>query len=215
MGKSKRYAVRNFKRKDIIYAAIAVCFMAGTICGAIKANLLNADVFKNMSTSISVYLSNLASLNFDKSQIFVECLVKYGKTLLIICFLAFIPPTAFIGLLLIFAKGMSVGFTTALLARQFGADGFFYACLLYLPQNLIVVGVYFLAAFNSLNIAVDYINDFKYGRRPVLKTFDASNPSFNRITENGVYVLMGLACIVLASMIEIFVIPWLAAVFIV
>lgn len=216
MEKSGRYGGRSFKRKEIIYTAIAICFVLGTISGAIKANLLNGDTFENISANLTVYINNLSALNFNKSQIFAECLVKYGKTLLIIWFLAFIPPTAFISLLLIFAKGMSLGFTTGLLVLKFGFSGSFYACVLYLPQNLVLIWAYFFAAHHSLTIAMDYIRGFQSGKKFERKVHNAPSLGLDlsRITENGVSVLVGIACVVLAGVIETFVIPWLAGIFI-
>lgn len=216
MRRTRGFSRRKFKRKEIIYTVTAICFILGIISGVVKANVLTADTFKSISNNLTVYISNLSTLNFDKSQIFAECLVKYGKILLIIWFLGFIPPTAFISLLLIFAKGMSLGFTTGLLVRKLGFTGFFYACILYLPQNAVLVFAYFFASYNCLNIAVDYIKNAKSGnrRRKTAEQPDGVRINFSRITESGVSVMVGLACIVLASMIETYAVPWLAATFI-
>ena len=140
----------------IVIICLALCLAAGAAVGAAAAVGLKQAEYSRLSSSLIVHINTLSSQTAEKLDIFAECLVKYGKTLVIIWFLAFFPPGTFAAPLLILAKGISLGFSAALMLKLFDGDGLWYSALLFAPQNLLVLPAYCCTAFFSVKCSVSY-----------------------------------------------------------
>jgi stage II sporulation protein M len=157
---AKRFTVTDEAKRLIILLAIAAA--VGSVVGAVTAGLLNQDSFGSLFAGLDAYIGG-GLHSSSASGTITENIVKYGKVVLIIWLLGFVPRFGFLSYLVIFAQGAGLGFTTAVLARGFGIDGVLYASALYLPQTLIILPAYFLIAVSTLsakrNVADGYGTD--------------------------------------------------------
>jgi len=146
----KRFTVSaDLQRQAVFLFALLVI---GSVIGAVAANLLENESFGRLFLNVEVYISSGFSVGTATATI-IENVVKYGKVVVMIWLMGFVPRFAFLSLFVILVQGVGIGFTTAILARGFGVDGIVYAAALYLPQNLILMPVYFYVAVISLKQA--------------------------------------------------------------
>ena len=200
---------------DYIIPAIVICLLAGVICGSIYANALGGDEYLKIKTNIGNVISG-AGLSTANGG-FIETFIKYGKIPVIIWFLAFFPPSFAVTLILVFVKGMGVGFTTALIMRIYGAGGIFYSSMLYFTQNIFIITAYIYVAYESLKFAANSVKIFTVapgGRRGGLKSkisafAPAAGLAPGRLTEYFISLAGTLVCVFIASAVEIYLTPLL------
>lgn len=191
-GKHKRRL--SMSRTTLIIALLSVTLTIGITVGAIMANTIDGEKYDELSGFISGFIENFSTSTASKSDAFKEAIVKYGKILVLIWFFGFVTYGIFFIFLIIFMKGLSYGFTTALIVRQLGLNGLTYAAALYIPQNLILVPVYFCVSYFSINYILNSLND-------------RQKNSDTRFKE---YVMVLLLCgvlVLLAVLAELFLVP--------
>lgn len=149
--------MQTIKTTKILIILMFFCLATGAAVGALCSHALKETEYDRLSENITVYLNTAKNAEDNRMGAFAECVLKYGKTLVLIWFLAFLPPAAIASFFLIFVKGMGLGFTTALLIRALGADGAVYAARLCLLQNLLLIPAYIYAAFSSLTFSLDFL----------------------------------------------------------
>jgi stage II sporulation protein M len=76
-------------------------------------------------------------------------------------------------LIILFMKGMAVGFTVGFLVNQMGWDGFLLSFVSILPQNLLIIPLFIIMAALSVTFSLKMIrNQFmKKVNQPVLPQF--------------------------------------------
>lgn len=191
--KGKKKAKYGFERNQLIMLLISLSLIIGAFIGAVMANTIDINEYNQLSKFMGNFINDFNILNLNKSEIFYECMVKYGKTALIIWFLGFIPMGIIVIFIIVFAKGLSYGFTTAFIIRSFGTKGILYILALYVPQNIILIPVYFLIAFTGL----------KY----IFREMDNSKNSVIELKSYFVAIMIAGVFIILASLTDVFITP--------
>lgn len=147
MNQQKTILMNHLRDHITIYIFTAVLFLTGIIFGAILVNSMGfiqkQDLFFHLDRYFQLANNDDAALNSDilKKSFFFH--VKYLSLL-------FILGLTIIGLpivwLLIFLKGLVIGFSVGFIVNQLGFKGLLLATLSIAPQNLIIIPVYILAA---------------------------------------------------------------------
>lgn len=192
----------NISFDKMIILIFSFVMLIGATIGAIVANFISESQFLQLSKFISEFFSSFQLNSINKADIFIECIIKYGKTIIILWFLGFISIGAIFILIVLFFKGISYGFTTAFIIRQFGSKGILYSLALYVPQNIILIPVYFLIAFFSFKYIVKNIGSKEIKNK-------------NYALELKAYVVLlaiGGIFVLLAALIDIFITPYLISV---
>lgn len=195
--KGKKKAKYGFERNQLIMLLISLSLIIGAFIGAVMANTIDINEYNQLSKFMGNFINDFNILNLNKSEIFYECMVKYGKTALIIWFLGFIPMGIIVIFIIVFAKGLSYGFTTAFIIRSFGTKGILYILALYVPQNIILIPVYFLIAFTGL----------KYIFREMDNNKTSSKNSVIELKSYFVAIMIAGVFIILASLTDVFITP--------
>lgn len=63
-------------------------------------------------------------------------------------------------LLLLFLKGMVIGFTIGFFVQQMGWKGFLLSFVSVLPQNLIIIPIFIVVAVISVSFALQLIKNY-------------------------------------------------------
>ncbi len=141
---------KKLKESFNSYVLLFLCIVLGigTGIGAAAANALDDNTKNDLFNNLYAFLNKdeLAS-DFD---LFYEGLFKYGKSITMLWILGFTGMGLFGIFPIIFAKGASIGFTTAFIIRCMGKEGLLYACCLYLPQNIVLIPLNIIIAFISI-----------------------------------------------------------------
>ncbi len=144
----RKYRSRwNRKNQSI---RIPIALFIGIIGGAILANAMNDVQYAKLATFMNNFLMSFGTSPMGKADIFIEDCVKYGKTLALIWSLGFVSFGAIFVYGILVAKGIGYGFTMAFIIRSYGLKGLLYGAALCVPQNIILIPVYFVAAYFSL-----------------------------------------------------------------
>lgn len=176
-------------RKQWTIIATFISLTLGIIIGALIANNLDLSRKDELYNFTSKLLLNINSLEINKFTVLTDCFLKYGKFVIIIWMLAFVPLGSIFSLLVILTKGLSYGFTTAFLVISYGAKGIYYATQMYFIQNLLMIPTYFFIAYYCINYSM------------------CRKKNTNDILEYGIVLVIGFACVFLVSLIEAFLLP--------
>ncbi|PAE43834.1 stage II sporulation protein M [Bacillus sp. 7884-1] len=195
-------AASYFREHSSTFLFIVILFLMGVIFGAIVVNSMSItqkeDLFYYLSQFFSQILNGKVTENND---LFAQSFLHNSKFIGLIWILGISIIGLPVILILLFIKGLVVGFTVGFLVSQLGLKGFLLAFVSILPQNLIIIPVFILMAALSVIFSLRMIKKqfFKTSGQPIL-------PFFKN------YILTFIVAVVLisaASGVEAYVSPWL------
>jgi len=147
----KNVLLNHMKDHITTYIFMVTLFLTGIIFGAITVNSMNFVQKQDLFFHLEQYFNKInneqvvASKDILKRSYFFH--VKY-------LLLLFILGLTIIGLpivwILIFMKGLVIGFSVGFIVNQLGAKGLFLATLSIAPQNIISIPVYLIAGSISM-----------------------------------------------------------------
>ncbi len=175
-----------------IFALVVLCFAIGALIGIFAAFTANGQTHAEVDMTITSYIKNLASAQINKSAVFRERTADYGKYIVIMWILGFVPAGAFAPLLFIGFKGASFGYSAAALVRAFELKGLIYAAILFLFQNAVLIPAYCFMAYCSVNF-IFYKRDNKTEQ--------------NEYVEYLLVLFICIALVVAASLVEAYILP--------
>ncbi|SDM47805.1 stage II sporulation protein M [Bacillus sp. OK048] len=195
-------AASYFREHSSIFLFIVILFLMGVIFGAIVVNSMSItqkeDLFYYLSQFFGQILNGKVAENSD---LFAQSFLHNSKFIGLIWILGISIIGLPVILIVLFIKGLVVGFTVGFLVSQLGIKGFLLAIVSILPQNLIIIPVFIMMAALSVIFSLRMIKKQflkKYGQ-PIL-------PFFKN------YIITFIIAVVLisaASGVEAYVSPWL------
>ncbi|AUJ26345.1 MULTISPECIES: stage II sporulation protein M [Virgibacillus] len=146
MQKNKMLLINHVKEHATIYLFMVILFLTGVIFGAILVNSMNfvqkQDLFFYLERFFKQITDNELA-NYD--EIFKNSFFYHIKYLLLL----FVLGLSVIGLplvwILIFLKGLVIGFSVGFMVNQLGMNGLLIATLSIAPQNFLIIPVYIIA----------------------------------------------------------------------
>jgi stage II sporulation protein M len=149
----------HLKTHATIYVFMIILFLTGIIFGAIVVNSMGVgqrtDLFFYLERFFG-YLTNENTIN--SNEIVKESFFYHAKYLLLL----FILGLSVIGLpvvwVLIFLKGLVVGFSVGFIVNQLGFNGFILATFSIAPQNILVIPIYVVAGSLSMIFTLSLLN---------------------------------------------------------
>lgn len=172
---SKRHlALDHVKEYAAIYFFMIILFLVGVIFGAIIVNSMNVV----QKLDLFFYLERFFGQIADKQQMESVGILKnsffyHAKYLL----LFFILGLSIIGLpivwILLFIKGLVVGFSVGFIVNQLGLKGLMFASLSIAPQNLLIIPIYIIAGSLSMIFSLTLLGKLFTHRisQPILPPF--------------------------------------------
>lgn len=157
---SKKTAILNHvKNHATIYTFMLILFLTGIIFGAVIVNSMNFEQKQDLFFYLEQFFGQIGNENFiNKQEILKSSFLYHARYLLFI----FILGLSVIGLpivwILLFVKGLVVGFSVGFIVNQLGMNGFILASLSIAPQNLLVIPVYIFAGSLSMIFSLTLIN---------------------------------------------------------
>lgn len=175
-------------------------FIVGVIFGAVIVNSLGLDHKQALFGYLSKFFDDFKSSGTTPTNgLLLSTFFENIKIVLLIWILGISVIGVPLTLILLFSKGVVIGFTVGFLVNQSGFKGFLLACASVLPQNLIFIP--FIILLTSLSI----IFSIKLIKRQFLKDqFEHLKSLF--LVYLSVLVL-GVLILLVTSLIEIYVSP--------
>lgn len=139
-------AVNHVKEHATIYMFMIILFLTGVIFGAIIVNSMSFAQKQDLFFYLERFFGQITgSEQINNSEILKTSFVYHFKYLILL----FILGLSVIGLplvwILIFLKGLVVGFSVGFIVNQLGAKGLLLASLSIAPQNFLIIPVYLIA----------------------------------------------------------------------
>ncbi len=185
---------KNDKRQMM---AITIClfFLLSTMVGAMLANGLSLEEVNHLQSSLEAL--------FQKEQnSFLSVFFKYLKYDVLIWLGGCFYYGAILSAGILAFRGISLGYTTSVLFRTYGAKGIFPVICSMLPQNLILLPIYFFMTWIAFCFLLEQKSG-QYGKGALKREIT------RRWTEYIILFVGSVLAVILASLIEIYVSEWL------
>ncbi|WP_425387226.1 stage II sporulation protein M [Alteribacter aurantiacus] len=200
MNRGLKWAIMNhIEENRSIYVFSIVLLMMGVIFGAIIVNSLSISQKTDLYTYLTQFFGQVEKGEMASSEdAFIQTLAHYSKYLGLMWFLGLSVIGLPIILILLFLKGLVIGFTVGFLVSQMGFDGFVLAFAAIFPQNMILVPVFIIVATVSISFSL------KICRQIIRKGYE---PIFQHFTAYSLFLLITGAVITVMSGYEAYVSP--------
>ncbi|WP_066371671.1 stage II sporulation protein M [Neobacillus fumarioli] len=198
---SKATSVSSYIREySSIFLFVVVLFLMGVIFGAIVVNSMGYSQKEDLYYYLSQFFGQVSEGKIaDHNDLFMQSLLHNSKFIGLIWVLGISVVGLPVILILLFVKGMVVGFTVGFLVSQMGWKGFALAAASILPQNLINIPIFIVMAGLSVIFSLRMIK-----KQFVKKYAEPIMPFFKG------YILALIAAVIfisLASGIEAYLSP--------
>jgi stage II sporulation protein M len=177
----KRTLFQNAVKKHVsehssLYMFITVLFLMGVIFGAVLVNSLSYTQKEDLFYYLSQFFGQVSQGKIATDhEMFTQSLTHNVKYVGVIWILGISIVGLPIILILLFLKGMVVGFTVGFLVNQMGWNGFLLSFVSILPQNIFIVPIFILISSLAVSLSMKMI------RRLFLKQVrDPLKPSIYR-----------------------------------
>lgn len=151
MYKNRFLILEHVKNHATIYLFMIILFLTGIIFGAVIVNSMDFIQKQDLFFYLERFFKQITEgVTINNIEIFWESFSYHAKYLLLL----FILGLSVIGLpivwVLLFIKGLVVGFSVGFIVNQLGWKGLLLASLSIAPQNIIIIPVYIIAGSLSM-----------------------------------------------------------------
>lgn len=187
----------HLRSHTTIYIFMIILFLTGVIFGSIIVNSMNPIQKDDLFFYLERFFGFVTAENaINKNEMLKESFFYHAKYL----FLLFILGLSVIGLplvwVLIFLKGLVVGFSVGFIVNQLGVEGFLLATFSIAPQNILVIPIYIIAGSLSMIFTLGLLNKI-FSRKASL-----SQPIFSPFIKYATIFTLLLAISVVPALIE-------------
>lgn len=175
--KKKMYqnvAANYFREHSSIFLFIIVLFLMGVIFGAIVVNSMSYTQKQDLFYYLSQFFGEVSTGKVaPNSDLFVQSFFHNSKFIFLIWILGISIIGVPVILILLFIKGLVIGFTVGFLVSQMSWKGFLLALVSILPQNLIIIPVFIIMAALSVTFSLKMIKKqfMKKYSHPIMPEF--------------------------------------------
>lgn len=149
----------HIKNHATIYLFMIILFLTGIIFGAVIVNSMGFIQKQDLFFYLERFFGQITEgVSIDKIDILWQSFTYHAEYLLLLCILGL----SVIGLplvwVLIFVKGLVIGFSVGFIVNQLGLQGLLLASLSIAPQNILVIPIYITAGSISMIFSLTLIN---------------------------------------------------------
>lgn len=167
-------AANYFREHSSIFLFVVILFLMGVIFGAIVVNSMSITQKQDLFYYLSQFFGQVSDGQIQQStDLFLQSFLHNSKFIGLMWILGISIIGLPIILILLFLKGMVVGFTVGFLVGQMSWKGFMLAAVSILPQNLIIIPIFIIMAVMSISFSLKMIKKQfmkKYGL-PIIPLF--------------------------------------------
>lgn len=150
--------VKHIEEYSSFYIFHTVLLIMGVIFGAIVVNSLTGTQKEDLFYFINTFFHQLISGEvLSAKETFFHSLSYNSKYIGLMWILGMTMIGFPIILVLLFLKGMVVGFTIGFLVQQMGWKGFFLSFVSIIPQNIVIIPIFITVAVVSVSFSLQLI----------------------------------------------------------
>ncbi|WP_096188540.1 stage II sporulation protein M [Evansella halocellulosilytica] len=163
----------HLEENRAIYLFTIVLLFMGVIFGAIIVNSLSFAQKNDLYAYLSLFFGQVEQGEFANStEMFTQSFAHYGKYLGLMWFLGLSVIGLPVIFILLFIKGLVVGFTVGFLVNQMGFDGFILSFATVFPQNIILIPIFVIVATVATSFSLRVWKQItKRGYEPIFQYF--------------------------------------------
>jgi len=152
------FIVKHIEEYSSFYIFHTVLLIMGVIFGAIVVNSLTETQKEDLFYFINTFFNQLTTGEvLSAKETFLHSLSYNSKYIGLMWILGMTMIGLPIILILLFLKGMVVGFTIGFLVQQMGWKGFFLSFASIIPQTIIVIPIFIAVAVISVSFSLQLI----------------------------------------------------------
>ncbi|WP_217586640.1 stage II sporulation protein M [Lentibacillus saliphilus] len=149
----------HVKEHATVYIFMIILFLTGIVFGAVIVNSMGFTQKHDLYFYLERFFEQLSQdQHVETSSILMDSYLYHIKYILLL----FILGLSVIGLpfvwVLLFSKGLVVGFTVGFIVNQLEWQGLFLSALSIAPQNLVIIPVYIVAGSLSMIFSLTLLN---------------------------------------------------------
>jgi len=189
---------QHLKAHAIIYLFMTILFLTGIIFGAVIVNSMNWIQKQDLFFYLERFFNHAANeQGLESFSILKESFFYHLKYL----FLLFVLGLSIVGMpiiwILLFIKGLVVGFSVGFIVNQLGSQGLLFSSLAIAPHNLIVIPIYIFGGSLSMIFALALLKKILSKR----SAYSIWNPFVNYMASFSLLVILAIG----AAIIEAYV----------
>jgi len=193
-------AANHFREYSSVYIFVIVLFLMGVIFGAVVVNSLSFSQKEDLFYYLSQFFGGLTNgKQAEANDLFLQSLLHNSKYIGLMWVLGISIVGLPVILILLFIKGMVVGFTVGFLVNQMGWDGFLLSFVSVLPQNFIIIPIFIIMAVMTITFSLQMI------RRQFMKKI--SSPFMPMLTRYFLTLVGAIVLLTGAAAIEAYLSP--------
>ncbi|WP_243386433.1 stage II sporulation protein M [Bacillus kexueae] len=154
----KNVLTQHIKEHSSTYLFVFVLFVMGVIFGAIIVNSMNITQKEDLYYYLNLFFGQVSDGSIaSASEMFQQSFLHNLKYLGLMWVLGISIIGLPIILIMLFLKGMVVGFTVGFLVNQMGWGGFLLSFVSVLPQNLILIPAFIVTSATAIMLSLKLI----------------------------------------------------------
>lgn len=195
----KRRGIQVEKRQ-IMMGIVCLSFLLSTVVGAIAANYMGAKQAASLGQEMTTFFGEIRERGISGNTQFVPVFFKYIKYDILIWLGGWITGGIFLSVGILLFRGISLGFTTAMLMKQFGLRGMLTATVSFVPQNIIIVPVFLFMTWAAIRFFIT-MGEKGVGKAGLRRERQRKQAEYS--------ILLGgsVLCLAVASVLEVVITP--------
>ncbi|WP_191565298.1 stage II sporulation protein M [Metabacillus idriensis] len=198
----KAMIIQHIKERSSLYLFVFVLFLMGVIFGAVIVNSMNFTQKEDLYFYLSRFFGQISEGKVASS---VEMLQQSFFHNLKYLGLMWVLGISIIGLpvilIMLFLKGMVVGFTVGFLVNQMGWQGFMLSFVSVLPQNIILIPAFIIMGTVAISFSLKIVKQL------LMKKTNVTESPFTLFTRYAAVFLFISVLTVIASGLEAYASP--------
>ncbi|WAA13823.1 stage II sporulation protein M [Fervidibacillus halotolerans] len=191
---------KHIQTHSSMYIFHTVLFIMGVVFGAILVNSLSVTQKDDLFYILNEFFNQLKQKEtIQPKDVFWHSIGYNSKYIGLMWILGISMIGLPLILILIFLKGVVIGFTVGFFVQQMGLKGVFLAIISILPQNFIIIPVFLSMAVVSVHFSVQMIKKLF-----IRSTFQPFTPVF---IEYGLFFGIAILLLCVAAIIEAYITP--------
>lgn len=155
---SSNLLMNHIQEHSSLYLFHTVLFLMGVVFGAIVVNSLSPTQKEDLFYFINEFFGQVQQGDIlEAKDVFVHSFKYNSKYLGLMWILGISMIGLPIIMLLLFLKGMVIGFSVGFLVQQMGWQGFFMSVFTVLPQNIIIIPLFIMGAVITVSFSIQMI----------------------------------------------------------
>lgn len=144
----KQDILAYFRKNPGIFIFMTLVIIAGVACGALLVRFLDEEPLQEITATLNYFFTDLKEEENNilaAPELLRVSYYRNGALLLLIWAFGFFPAGFYLVPIILFLKGLSLGFTVGIVIYRYSLKGFLFSLAAVLPHNLFFVPAYIMA----------------------------------------------------------------------